>query len=171
MDFLPNTVYQQDLHTNGVSKFQNPSKAPSWIVGLGIIDQHLHNHVCRCHCTEFIFMGYIKGKVCGTHVSELPTLWPLSMMWLPQSFQSCLIKHGQKLIIYCTWQSLCHHWVAQWSLLNSTNCYINSWVSLPDARNCILSAVIVFGENVWQGHPVLAFKKLCCDIFYFSKFH
>jgi hypothetical protein len=135
-----------------------------------MIDQHLYNHI-RYHCTEFILVGYIKGKVCATHVSSFQHYDPLSMMWLPQPFLSCMIKHGQKFIIYCTWQSLWHHWFAQWSLLNSTNCYINSWVSLPDARNCILSAVIVFGRKVWQGHPVLSSKKMCYDIFYFSGFH
>jgi hypothetical protein len=31
---------------------------------------------------------------------------------------------------------------------------------LPDARNCILLAVIVLGRKVLQGHPILASKEI-----------
>jgi hypothetical protein len=109
----------------------------------------------RCHCIDFIFMRYIKGKVSATHVPELSILWPP----IHDVTATVIVIMTDK-----TWTEIDYIW----SLLNSTNRYINSWVSLPDAKNCILSAVTVSGGELLAGISCISIQNNCAMIYFIS---
>jgi hypothetical protein len=113
----------------------------------------------RSHCIECrtYFHWINQGQnVCYSCVwaSNIMFLPPTTTMWLSLSFQSCLIKHGQKLSMHCNLLSFYH------------SCVRNYQGSLPNIRNCILLAIIVILGKAWQGHPALASNKTA--IIYFT---